>query len=251
MLASLLPALALAVPASAQHAYEIQVYGSRTAEPGRLFAELHSNTALRGPLETADGLQPDEGAYHETLELTRGFTDVFETGLYVFSSARSGEGWDWVGAHVRPRVRAPDSWGWPVGASLSAELGYLRPRFSGSRWDVELRPILDWRSGRLYAAVNPAFERGLREYRGRPALEFAPAAKLTWDALRRAAFGLEYYGATGPVDRWAPAREQAHQLYLVGDLLDSPDWELEGGVGTGLTRATDRWALKLIVGRRL
>ena len=35
--------------ALAQGAYEIEVYGSETADPGSTFVELHSNTAFKGP----------------------------------------------------------------------------------------------------------------------------------------------------------------------------------------------------------
>ncbi|HTF68748.1 MAG TPA: hypothetical protein VK638_39320 [Edaphobacter sp.] len=45
---------------------------------------------------------------------------------YVFTSEQDGHGVQWVGDHIRPRVRAPDSWHLPVGLSLSTEIGYQR-----------------------------------------------------------------------------------------------------------------------------
>ena len=44
---------------------------------------------------------------HETIEITHGFTDWFETGFYIFTSAHNGQGVDWVGDHIRPRFRIP------------------------------------------------------------------------------------------------------------------------------------------------
>lgn len=236
--------LALFGSAAAAQNYEIQIYPSVTAAPGTTFVELHSNTATKGPPDGPGGLQPSEGAYHETLEVTRGFSGWFETGFYLFSSARSGEGWDFVGAHVRPRVQVPPAWGLPFGASLSAEVGWFDSRFSDARWDLELRPILDRRWGPLYASINPALERGLAPYPGGSTrFVFAPGAKVSYDALRSLALGVEYYGSLrdeGP----------EHQVFAIVDLINSPDWELNAGPGFGLTRATDAVLLKLIVGRR-
>ncbi|MCX5788028.1 MAG: hypothetical protein NTX64_05890 [Elusimicrobia bacterium] len=244
-------AAALAVGSRAAD-YEIQIYPGQTAERGSTFLELHSNTVSRGPREGEyPERQPSAHSYHQTLEITRGFTDWFETGFYVFTSARSGEGWDWVGDHIRPRVAVPVSWGWPVGLSLSAEVGYLKPRFAESRWDLELRPILDYRRGAFYVSLNPALERNLRLYgSGSRSFAFAPQLKLSYDAFRYAALGIEYYANLGPVENFSGPGAQQHQLMPVVDLLGIPAWELNAGVGFGLTRATDALTVKAILGRR-
>lgn len=245
----LLPVLAGA--AAAQNNYEIQIYGSQTVDPGATFVELHSNTATQGPETGAGGPQPDEGSIHETLEVTRGFTKWFETGFYLFSSARAGEGWSWTGWHVRPRVSVPESWHWPVGASLSAEVGYFRPEFSESRWDMEIRPIVDWRRGPLYISINPAFERNLALYDGGSrSFHFAPGAKVGWDFTALLSAGVEYYSDWGAVEGLSSVRDQEHQIFPVVDLHFSPDWEFNAGAGFGLTRPTDRVLLKVILGRR-
>ena len=49
----------------------------------------------------------------------------------------------WVGDHIRPRVRVPESWRWPVGVSLSTEVGYQRAVYSPDTWTWEIRPIVD------------------------------------------------------------------------------------------------------------
>jgi len=46
------------------------------------------------------------------------------------------------------------------------------------------------------------------------------------------------------------ARHQQHQVFTVVDLNVDPRWELNFGVGVGLTHATDRLTLKMILGRR-
>src|ERR1700684_1641945 len=126
----------------AQGSYEIQVYGSDLVDPGSTMVELHSNFTFQGSKSVIDGMYPTEHQEHETVEITHGFTDWFETGFYVFTSADSRVGWQWVGDHIRPRVAIPESWKWPVGVSLSTEIGYQRAGYSPDTWTLEIRAIV-------------------------------------------------------------------------------------------------------------
>ena len=134
---------------SAQGSYEIQVYGSDLVEPGATMFELHSNFTFEGSKQIIDGMYPTEHQLHETLEITHGFNDWFELGFYVFTSADTRVGWQWVGDHIRPRVAVPKSWKWPVGVSLSTEVGYQRAVYSPDTWTIEIRPIVDKTYGKL------------------------------------------------------------------------------------------------------
>jgi hypothetical protein len=58
-----------------------------------------------------DGVYPTYHQEHETVELTEGINDWSEVGFYIFTSEQDGHGVQWVGDHIRPRVRVPDSWG--------------------------------------------------------------------------------------------------------------------------------------------
>src|SRR5580704_3170020 len=148
--------------ASAQDNYEIQVYSYDTVQPGHTMVELHSNFTFEGSKDVQDGVRPTEHALHETLEITHGFTPWFETGFYIFSSIQPDRGWQWVGDHIRPRIAVPEDWKWPVGLSLSTEVGYQRRSFSEDTWTWELRPIIDKKWGRWYFAFNPALEKSLK-----------------------------------------------------------------------------------------
>jgi len=245
----LLGALASA-PAVAQENFEIQVYGSETVAPGATMVELHSNVAAVGTTRTEDGVLRTQGAFHETLEVTQGWTSWFETGFYVFTSIQPDTTWEWVGDHIRPRVRAPESWGLPVGLSLSAEVGYQRRAFSPDAWTLELRPIIDKQWGRWYVAINPALERAIEGEGVGRGFEFSPAAKVAYDVTPKVAVGLEYYGALGPVTHFDPRRDQQHQIFSVIDLDLGPRWEFNAGVGVGLTGSTDRLIVKMILGYR-
>jgi hypothetical protein len=236
--------------ALAQGNYEIQVYGADTVEPGSTMVELHSNLTAEGTKTTDDGTEPTNHAVHETLEITQGFTPWFETGFYVFTSMHSGDGWEWVGDHIRPRFRAPDSWHWPVGVSISNEIGYQRPKFSTDTWTWELRPIIDKKLGPWYLAFNPTFDRSLHGPSVSRGFEFSPNAKVSFDINPKVALGLEYYGAFGPVNEFDSFHNQQQQFAPSVDLNVSPDWEINFGVAVGATSGTDHIIIKGILGRR-
>ena len=250
----LLPVLLLtsAPCARAQGNFEIQVYGSETVAPGSTMVELHSNVAAQGTTRTENRVRPTQGAFHETLEVTQGWTSWLETGFYLFTSVQPDEGWEWVGNHVRPRVRAPESWALPVGLSLSLEVGYQRREFSADTWTLELRPIIDKKLGDWYASFNPVLERSLKGegVNDRRGFELAPNAKVAYDVASKVSAGLEYYGALGPVSGFDPPRRQEHLVFAVVDADLGPRWEFNAGVGVGLTPATDGLVFKMILGYR-
>jgi len=247
----LLPAILLAPGAArAQDNYEIQVYGSETVPAGRTMVELHSNYTVNGERETVNGVLPSNHALHETLEITRGFTSWFETGFYLFTSVQPKGGWEWVGDHVRPRVRIPEEWHWPLGLSLSTEIGYQRRSFSEDTWTWEIRPILDKQFGPVYVAFNPALEKSFHGLSSNTGFTFAPNAKVSVEATKLISPGIEYYGSLGPLGNFSSWREQQQQIFPVIDLNFSPKWELNFGVGFGLTHSTDGLLVKLIVGRQ-
>ena len=196
-------------PAWAQGNFEIQVYGSELTTPGQTTVELHTNTAIKGTTRTEDGVVRTQGAVHETLEITYGFTEWFETAFYLFTSIQPDSGWQWVGDHIRPRARIPESWHWPVGVSLSTELGYQRREFSTDTWTWEIRPIVDQKIGRWYWAFNPAVETSLKGDNAGKGFAFTPAAKVSYDVTSRVAAGLEYYGDLGQIAHIDPPRSRA------------------------------------------
>lgn len=237
-------------PARAQGNFEIQVYGSELTAPDQTMVELHSNTAVKGTTRTDNGVVRTQGAAHETLEVTHGFTPWFETGFYLFTSIQPDSGWEWVGDHIRPRVRVPEAWNWPVGVSLSLEAGYQRRAFSTDTWTLEIRPIVDQKIGPWYWSFNPALERSLKGENSGRGFGFTPAAKVTYDVTPRVAAGLEYYGDIGPIGHIERSRDQQHLVFSVVDIDLGPRWELNIGVGAGLTPATDRLIVKMILGYR-
>jgi hypothetical protein len=236
--------------AHGQGNYEIQVYGSDTVPPKNLMVELHSNYTVSGQTQLIDGVYPTNHQEHETLELTQGINDWSEVGFYVFTSEQNGHGIQWVGDHIRPRVRAPGRWHLPVGLSLSTEIGYQRPAYSPDTWTWELRPIIDKTLGRWYFAFNPALERTWHGPDVKQGLGFSPAVKVGYDFTPKVSGGFEYYADYGRLGAFDALHEQQQQLFVVTDLNVSPVWEINIGVGVGPTAATDHLIVKGILGRR-
>jgi len=249
-------ALAAVGGACAQDNYEIQVNGSETVAPQTTMVELHSNFTVDGskPLPGSsfapDGLYPTNHALHETVEITTGINDWSEVGFYIFTSERSGQGIDYVGSHIRPRVRAPDRWHWPVGVSISAEFGYQRPVYATDTWTLELRPIIDKQFGRWYLATNLALDRSFHGQSVPLGVTFAPAGKVSYDFTRVISAGFEYYADYGEFIDPATLHNQQQQIFAVSDLNVSPNWEINFGVGLGPTASTDHLIIKCILGRR-
>jgi hypothetical protein len=242
--------LATSASSLAQDNYEIQVYGSETVPAGENMLELHSNYTINGNRDIINGVLPSYHAFHETLEYTHGFTPWFETGLYIFSSIQPGHGWEWVGDHIRPRLRIPEDWHWPVGLSLSMEFGYQRPSFSEDSWTWEIRPIIDKQIGRWYFALNPTVGLAFRGHNSNRGFDFGPSLKISYDVTKVVAAGIEYYSDLGPISGFSRLSDQQQQIMPAIDLNVSPKWEINFGVGIGLTPGTDDLLVKFILGRR-
>ena len=242
--------LLFTVVVKAQDNYEIQVYGSETVEKGRTMLELHSNYTTNGSKFATEGILPTNHVFHETIEITHGWTTWFETGFYFFNSVGSDGRTGYVGSHLRPRVAAPDAWHWPVGVSISTEFGFQKAAFAGSTFDLEIRPIIDKKWSKLYLSFNPTLGKSFAGEDADIGFVFEPNLKASYDITKVVALGFEYYGATGRFFHYSPIQQQEHALYIATDLNFSANWEFNAGYGWGLTDSGDRGIIKIILGRR-
>jgi len=234
----------------AQENYEIQVYASPTMTKGNTMFELHSNFTFHGEKNVVDEVDPSDHSLHETLEITQGITDNFEIGYYIFTNYTEHYGYRVIGTHLRPRVRIPEKWNWPVGVSLSTEFGYQRRQYSTDTWNIEIRPIVDKQWGNFYLAFNPTFGISIKPDSNIHTPGFEPNIKASY-TINKIALGLEYYGDVGYINDIPKFSEQNHAVFAVADLYIDPNWEINFGPGFGLTKSTDRLIFKLILGRRI
>jgi len=234
-----------------QENYEIQVYGSQTQPRNSTIFELHSNFTFDGERSIKEGVRPSYHALHETIEITHGITDNFELGFYLFMNYTSSYGFQLLGTHIRPRIMAPARWKLPVGLSLSAELGYQNSHYASDTWSVEIRPIIDKQWPKLYLSLNPVLSLSLAGSNHSSVPAFAPNVKASYAFFKKASLGLEYYGDLGPLNDFEKLPQQSHAVFAVFDLLNNNRWELNLGPGMGLTKATDKFVFKVLVGKKI
>jgi hypothetical protein len=249
------PALALAcavalaaLPARAAVQDEIQVYADDINKPGEFGLELHVNSTPKG--RSAPDFPGEVTPHHGvrfTPEFSYGLTRDFEAGLYL-PYVRDAQGTThFSGPKLRlkwlPVKQAEGAPGWFMGAN--AEYAQVAPALDQSRYAVELRPIVGYRTKNWLFAANPILGWALTgpDHDGKP--EFSPAAKVARNVAPGMALGVEYYAGLGKVNNILPHAEQSHTLYLALD-YDRKPWVFNVGIGRGLTGATDRWTLKAI-----
>jgi hypothetical protein len=95
--------------------------------------------------------------------------------------------------------------------------------------------------------INPIVDTA---YDGLKNLEFVPAARVAYNLPSGLAIAVEAYSDFGPLHAFLPGAQQAHQVYGVVDRTWKA-WDIEAGIGVGLTGASDRATLKLILSRDL
>jgi len=234
----------------AQDLFEIQVYPYETVEPRYTMVELHMNYTPSGTRRPEMGVFPNHHQFHLTVEITRGLTQHFELAGYLVTAYVPGVGPQFVGARIRPRVRAPERWRLPFRFSLSTEVGFHRRRFDPNTITLEIRPIFEKEFGKWYVSLNPDFSKSFRGPDAHRGLVFEPAVKISYRATPLLAPGIEYYAETGPVTHLLALGQQHHLIFPTLDVNASPDWELNFGVGRGLTGSGERWIVKWIIGRR-
>ena len=259
-------ALLCGASARAQDNYEIQVYPSETMAPETLLTELHSNFTAEGSTTTQYGMLPTQHQEHETIELTEGINDWSEVGFYIFTAEQNGKGVQWVGDHIRPRVRIPPRWRWPVGVSLSTEFGYARAAYSNPTWSLQIMPIVDQTVGRWYWSINttmvwdihvvpapagstPQQKQAYYLNVAPRGVTFGPAATVTYAPSKHYNIGIEYYSYYGELGHFVSLHNQQQQVFPVVNLFVSPKWEINFGVGLGATAGTDHLIVKCIIGR--
>jgi hypothetical protein len=243
---SILFLLSLTRFVSAQDDYEIQVYRSETLEKGHTVFELHSNYTPSGNKQYSENMFPSDKLFHETLEVTHGFTDNFELGIYFFNAIGSNGRTGYGGSHLRPRIKAPASWNLPVGLSLGSEIGYQKIGFFNNHWLLEIHPIIDKEFGKFSVAINPTFDWNIDRS---AEFEFNPCMMTSYKISKKADLGLEWYSGYGQVQDFVPWNKQHQVLYLATNINFGTNWEFNAGIGRGLNSSADPWIIKWIVGR--
>jgi hypothetical protein len=233
---------------SARAVDEIQVYNAEIAKVGQWTFQLHNNYAFIGRKEPdfPGGLIPNH-ALQGTGEWAWGITDWWEMGFYTpyavdqeltpYSNA----------AKIRQLFVIPNAAEREFFYGVNFEFSYAMPQFSETRWNMEIRPIVGWRKGDYEFIINPIVDLGFGQNGG---AEFVPAARFARKLGENLAVGVEYYTDLGPLQSWLPFNEQQHNVYAVVDFKIGR-FDVNAGVGYGLTPGSDRLMYKMIIGTDL
>jgi hypothetical protein len=240
-------AVCFAADAHAVDPFEIQVYDGTADAPGEAGLELHLNDWATGHRDAVAPELPLHGQSHATLEPSFGVTAFWELGAYLQTALRDDGIFEYAGAKLRSKFVTPPHWDrhWRLGLNL--EVALLPQNYDRNRWGAEVRPIVGWASDDWLFVVNPIFDQPLAGSDASAGPSFEPAAKASrrWGPI---ALGLEYYASFGPLSAPLAWRSQEQYVYETVDVLSIADFELNVGVGEGLTPASAGVVAKVIVG---
>jgi hypothetical protein len=228
---------------------EIQVYDAEIADPGVLNVMLHNNFTPDG-LKTPrfDGALLPNGTVNAVPEWAYGVTDWFEQGLYLpLYSLSNNDGAVLDGFKLRELFVVPHAADQTFFYGINFEFSYNAQHWDESRYSSEIRPILGLHLGKFDLIVNPIFD---NPWKGFEQLDFAPSGRIAYNVSKTWAVAVEEYADFGVVKHFLPTSQQSHQLFGVVD-YKSDAFNVEAGIGFGLTGSSDPVVVKLMISRDL
>jgi hypothetical protein len=228
---------------------EIQVYDGGLAPVGTFNLTWHNNYTPDGVKTPAfpGGVTPNK-SLNGVPEWALGVTRWFEAGLYLpLYSYDESSGWGLDGFKLRTLFAVPDADTRTFVYGANFEFSINAKRWDENRYTSEIRPIIGWHLRPVDIIVNPIVD---TSYDGLGNLIFAPSMRIAYNYKSGWAIAAEEYADFGPFKGFHPASEQGHQLYGVVD-KSTKYMDIEAGIGFGLTDASDKLTLKLILSRDL
>lgn len=227
---------------------EIQVYNAEIADPGQFTLQQHLNYVWNGT--TKPDFPGGFGSNHTlngTPELAYGVTEWFELGAYMPFSFDADGTYRPGGVKIRQLFVSPHAEKRVFFYGLNVEWSYVTPSFSPNPVGLELRPILGVRDRGWEFIVNPIYD---VEIGPKPTSSFAPAARLAHSVAEDVWIGVEYYTDLGPLGTFSPSDSQQQNLFGVVD-FKAAGFDVNLGLGFGLTGGSDGIVAKMIIGRAL
>jgi hypothetical protein len=223
---------------------EIQVYNAGIAAPGQFTIEQHLNdVALGVKTPPFPGGLVSNHSINGTPEFAYGITDWWEVGLYLPFTIQNERFYS-DSFKLRTLFVSPHADQNNVFYGVNFEFSNETPPFAQTRFAMEIRPILGMRESDYELIVNPIVDVGFGKY---GETDFAPAARLARKVMNDLWLGLEYYSDFGKIGDFKRFDEQQHTLFAVAD-FKAGIFDINLGVGYGLTSASDRLVIKTIIG---
>ena len=243
---AVLAALLSVSPRSHAAAEEIQVYLDDLSAPGQFGLDVHNNDVFSGDKSPSyPGEQPPFHVYRLTPEFYYGLSDTLELGAYLLSTRDPAGAVHFDGEKLRLKFIAPhdEKAGLFWGANL--EVGRSDLRVAERPWNAELKGILGYRTGPWLLAVNPNLDWSLSAHGGPATTEVD--LKIAYELRPGTQIGVETYDELGPVTAPSSLHANSHVPYLAYD-GDFGRFDVNVGIGHGLTGASDQWVFKFIIG---
>jgi hypothetical protein len=225
---------------------EIQVYMDEMNAPREVGLDVHSNYVFSGSrVPDYPGAQAPRHVFRVTPEFSYGLTPDLELGAYVLSSRDSRGNSAIDGQKLRLKYIAPKNpdQAYFVGANL--EIGRVAYRIDENPWNAELKGIFGYRTDRWTFAANPNVDWKISGPVPSPTtldLDF----RIAYRTDQGHQIGLESYNELGEIRHLGHLNQHSQTLYAVID-TSIHGWDINLGLGRGLSSASDRLLLKLIV----
>jgi hypothetical protein len=223
---------------------EIQVYNANIAAPGQFTIQQHLNYIGQGLKDPPfPGGLVSNGSFNGTPEFAYGVTDWWEVGLYLPFAIQNQQFLS-DSFKLRTLFVSPHAEQRSLFYGINFELSNSTPKFSQTRFGLEIRPIIGVRNADYEFIVNPIVDIGFGKY---GEADFAPAARFARKLDPDLFVGLEYYADFGEIGQFGKLSDQQHTLFAVTDFKLGV-FSVNFGLGYGLTPASDRFVVKTIVG---
>ena len=228
---------------------EIQVYDAEIAETGVFNLMVHSNFTPIGR-KTTDftGAIIANRSLNGTAEWAYGVTPWFEQGLYlpVYSLYSDGRGATINGFKIRELFVRPHAAEHKFFYGINFEFSVNALYWESRRITSEVRPIVGLHLNNVDLIFNPIMD---TNYTGGPGnLEFVPATRVAYNLNKTWAVAAEEYADLGPLRNFVPIHNQFHEVWAVTDYKGKV-WNVETGIGIGVTSGADKLTLKLMISR--
>jgi hypothetical protein len=231
--------------ALADDLFEVEVFHVRVNDPLQFGTELHSNYVLSGAPRGAPELSPNHVLY-ELAEPTFGILKGWEVGAHIQEAVRP-TGPNWGGARLRTMVIVPMPETSSVRFATNVEGGYTPPAYNPNTWDLEVRPVAEWRFWDFDIDVNPVIDFTFTgPSAGFP--QFDPAAAVRYTLLGTLDLGVEYYASFGAFGRFEPVAKEGQYIFETMDLVRWPAWRVRAGLGEGLTPNSNPLTVTTVLG---
>jgi hypothetical protein len=234
--------------AAAQDLFELEVFEYESAPAGGYEVEFHTNGMSRGST-VAGSVTANHRPIHMSVEVTRGWTNRFETAVFIqtapFGSIGSAR---FAGGHLRSKLRLGELSALPLRMAVSAEYTFNRAVFDQELQTLEIRPIFDYAQGRLSFVANPSLELVTRGSDGEGlAPVFDLSARAAWQLTQRVGLTTDYFSAAATTRHLQPEPSAHHLIFAGLDLDIGSGWEVGLGAGHCVTR-NEPWVIRSVIG---